>query len=60
VCSASTAKLNTSSQKKGRANSQTPNTAFSQIEPVTMIAYSSRVLITTDQVAACRPSPDHR
>jgi hypothetical protein len=38
VCSAITAMLTTSSQKKLRANSQTPNTSRSQIAPVTMIA----------------------
>ena len=36
--SASTSMLTTSSQKKAGANSQRPNTAFSQIEPVIMIA----------------------
>ncbi len=35
--SAITTKLKTSSQKKAGANSQRPNTSFSQIAPVTMI-----------------------
>ena len=46
-----TPKLTTSSQKKAGANSQRPNTARSQIEPVTMIVSSSAVLTITEAVA---------
>jgi hypothetical protein len=47
-----TKKLTTSSQKKAGARRYRPKTTFSQIAPVTMIAYRKKVLATIDEVAA--------